>query len=88
MGYTKIVLNFPENLVSEIDYLAQRELVDRGELVRKAVCIYIRDRKRCYLREQMKKGYLEMANINLQLALEQAKLEAEVDEYLPAAEGG
>jgi len=85
MGSKKIVLSFPDNLISEIDYLAQRETLDRGELVRKAVCIYIRERKRCYMREQMKKGYLEMANINLQLALEQARLEAEADEYLPVA---
>lgn len=85
MGFKKIVLSFPDNLISEIDYLAQRETLDRGELVRKAVCIYIRERKRCYMREQMKKGYLEMANINLQLALEQARLEAEADEYLPVA---
>jgi len=87
MGSKKIVLSFPDNLISEIDYLAQRETLDRGELVRKAVCIYIREKKRCYMREQMKKGYLEMANINLQLALEQARLEAEADEYLPVAEG-
>ncbi|WP_031517914.1 CopG family ribbon-helix-helix protein [Desulfofalx alkaliphila] len=87
MDYKKIEVCLPDNLVNEIDGLAQKEDIDRAELVRKAMSAYIRERKRWYLREQMKIGYMEMANINLQLALEQARLEAEADEYLPAAEG-
>lgn len=87
MSYKKIEVSLPDNLLHEIDGLAKKEDLDRGELVRKAMSDYIRERKRWYLREQMKKGYMEMANINLELALEQARLEAEADEYLPAAEG-
>ncbi|MBO8138020.1 MAG: ribbon-helix-helix protein, CopG family [Desulfotomaculum sp.] len=87
MTYKKVELNLPDKLINEIDDLARQEHLDRGELVRRAVYEYIREKKRWHMREQMKKGYLEMANINLQLAIEQAKLEAEADEYLPAAEG-
>ncbi|MBM7855362.1 CopG family transcriptional regulator/antitoxin EndoAI [Desulfohalotomaculum tongense] len=87
MSYKKVEVNLPDNLVDEIDVLARREDLDRGELMRQAVYAYISEKKRWYMREQMKKGYLEMASINLELATEQAKLEAEADEYLPAAEG-
>ncbi|MEG6616620.1 ribbon-helix-helix protein, CopG family [Peptococcaceae bacterium 1198_IL3148] len=87
MNYKRIELNLPDNLLSELDTLAQQEELDRGELMRQAMHAYISERKRWHLREQMKKGYLEMAHINLQLAIEQAELEAEAEEYLPFAEG-
>ncbi|MTI80295.1 MAG: ribbon-helix-helix protein, CopG family [Firmicutes bacterium] len=87
MSYKKVEVNLPGNLLDEIDVLARQEDLDRGELMRQAVFAYITEKKRWQMRENMKKGYLEMANINLQLAMEQAELEAEADEYLPAAEG-
>lgn len=87
MNYKKIEVNLPDNLLAEIDNLAQEEELDRSELMRQAMCAYINERKRWHLREQMKKGYMEMAHINLQLAIEQAKLEAEAEEYLLFAEG-
>lgn len=87
MNYKRVELNLPDNLLNELDTLAQQEELDRGELMRQAMHAYIIERKRWHLREQMKKGYLEMANINLQLAIEQAELEAEAEEYLPFAEG-
>jgi CopG family transcriptional regulator/antitoxin EndoAI len=87
VNYKRVELNLPDNLLNELDTLAQQEELDRGELMRQAMHAYIIERKRWHLREQMKKGYLEMANINLQLAIEQAELEAEAEEYLPFAEG-
>ncbi len=87
MDYRKIEISLPDKLINEIDCLAQKEELDRGELMRQAMAAYIQERKRWHLREQMKKGYIEMANINLKLAMEQARLEEEADGYLPLAEG-
>ena len=49
---------------------------------------YITECKRRLLREQMKKGYLEMAKINLDLVVEHYRLESEVHELygLPVPE--
>lgn len=74
----RIMISLPDSLLAEVDVIAQAEQVNRSELIREAMRLYITERKRCILREQMKKGYLEMAKINLSLALEHYRLEAEV----------
>lgn len=87
MSYKKVEVNLPNTLLTELDNMAFKEDIDRSELMRQAMYAFIIERKRWHLREQMKKGYVEMANINLQLAIEQADLEAEAEEYLQLAEG-
>jgi len=49
-----------------------------SEFIREAMKLYIQERKRRTIREQMKKGYIEMAKINLALAGENFALEHEV----------
>lgn len=74
----RIMISLPEYLLSEIDCIASAENLNRSEFVREAMKLYITERKRRLLREQMKKGYVEMAKINLALAIEQYRLESEV----------
>ncbi|WP_207644309.1 CopG family ribbon-helix-helix protein [Desulfolucanica intricata] len=79
MGQVKrIMISLPDNLLEEVDGIAAAESVNRSEFIREAMKLYIAERKRRILREQMKKGYIEMANINLALAVEQYRLESEV----------
>jgi CopG family transcriptional regulator/antitoxin EndoAI len=73
------MISLPEYLLSEIDCIAAAENLNRSEFVREAMKLYIAERKRRLLREQMKKGYVEMAKINLALAIEQYRLESEVE---------
>ncbi|MBF7083365.1 ribbon-helix-helix protein, CopG family [Desulfallas sp. Bu1-1] len=75
----RIMISLPEYLLSEIDCIAAAENLNRSEFVREAMKLYIAERKRRLLREQMKKGYVEMAKINLALAIEQYRLESEVE---------
>ncbi|HWI65567.1 MAG TPA: hypothetical protein VNT75_27380, partial [Symbiobacteriaceae bacterium] len=49
---------------------------NRSALVREAVRIYVEERKKRDMREQMKRGYREMARINLTLAEEGPVFEA------------
>ncbi|WP_042317449.1 ribbon-helix-helix protein, CopG family [Desulfofarcimen acetoxidans] len=72
------MISLPDSLLAEVDGIAAAERVNRSEFIREAMKLYIAERKRRLLREQMKKGYMEMANINLQLAVEQYRLETEV----------
>ncbi|HHU31435.1 MAG: CopG family ribbon-helix-helix protein [Zhaonellaceae bacterium] len=77
----RIMISIPESLLKEVDGLASMEKRNRSEFIREAMRLYISERKRRTLREQMKKGYQEMAKINLALALENYELESEVQTY-------
>jgi len=74
----RIMISLPDYLLTEIDLIAAAEKQNRSEFVREAMKLYIAERRRQILREQMKKGYVEMATINLSLAIEQYRLESEV----------
>ncbi len=73
----RIMISLPDTLLAEVDGLAAAEQLNRSEFIREAMKLYIAERKRLLLREQMKKGYLEMAKINLALAVEHHRLEVE-----------
>ena len=77
----RIMISIPESLLKEVDGLVSMEKRNRSEFIREAMRLYISERKRRTLREQMKKGYQEMAAINLALALESYELESEVQTY-------
>lgn len=71
------MISLPESLLEEVDDLATVERRNRSEFIREAMKLYIAERKRYTIREQMKRGYQEMAHINLALALEH--IDAEFD---------
>jgi len=80
-GVRRIMISLPENLLEEVDGFASLEKRNRSEFIREAMKLYISERKRKTLREQMKKGYQEMADINLSLAVENYEVEAEVQNF-------
>lgn len=73
----RIVVSVPDTLLREVDGLVAMEHWNRSALVREAVRIYVEERKRRDMREQMKRGYREMARINLTLAAEGPVFETE-----------
>ena len=82
------MISLPDSLLAEVDDIVEAERVNRSEFIREAMKLYIAERKRQILREQMKKGYLEMARLNLALALEYQKIEVVTTGYeLAKAEG-
>ncbi|NLM03423.1 MAG: ribbon-helix-helix protein, CopG family [Clostridiales bacterium] len=64
----KIVISLPESLLKEVDYIVSMESTNRSQFVREAMKLYIREKNKIKMRENMKKGYEEMASINLTLA--------------------
>jgi len=66
----KISLSLPELLIDEIDMLAKSDGQTRSKLIALAIKHYVRERRRIELKSQMRKGYLEMSNINLDIASE------------------
>lgn len=80
-GVKRIMISLPESLLEEVDGLAMLEKRNRSEFIREAMKLYILERKRRTIREQMKTGYQEMAYINLSLAEENYDAENEVQEF-------
>lgn len=66
----RIIITVPESLLFEMDSVTMSECKNRSEIVREAIKFYLRERKVNLMKEQMKKGYLEMAQINLTIACE------------------
>lgn len=76
---TEILVKLPQHLVSELDVVVQLENGNRSDFIYQATKMYLRERKKRQIREVMRRGYMEMAKINLTIASEafQAEYEAE-----------
>jgi CopG family transcriptional regulator / antitoxin EndoAI len=79
--FKKILISLPDNLLKEIDSLVSLENTNRSEFVRKATILYIREKKKLEMIEKMKKGYKEMAEINLRLAESCIDADNELQEF-------
>ena len=64
----KVLITVPDSLLEAVDSAAKVEKVNRSELVREAMKMYLSERKKRARQEELKKGYQEMAEINLNLA--------------------
>ena len=79
----RIMISIPDNLLQEVDGIVAMEKLSRSQFVRDAMRVYIEDRKRRAVRDLMKRGYQEMAIINLTLAEEGLAADAEAYELMP-----
>jgi len=68
--FRRIVVSLPNSLLREVDGLVAVEKRNRSEFIREAMRLYLEERKRHELRESLKRGYQEMASLNLALAEE------------------
>jgi CopG family transcriptional regulator / antitoxin EndoAI len=66
--FKKILISLPDNLLKEVDSMVSIEKTNRSEFVREAMKLYIRERRKMEMRDSMKNGYKEMAEINVKLA--------------------
>lgn len=74
----RIIISLPISLLEEVDGITGEERTNRSQLIREAMRFYLEERKKSRLREAMRRGYLEMAQINLALAQEAFYYEEEV----------
>ncbi|HHY13333.1 MAG TPA: ribbon-helix-helix protein, CopG family [Thermoanaerobacterales bacterium] len=69
MAETKsIMINLPDNLLEEVDFLASMEKKNRSQFIEEVMKLYIQERSKQQLNEEMKKGYIEMGSINKAMA--------------------
>ena len=64
----RIMVSVPEQMLADIDRFAASGRQSRSEFVREAMDAYLSGRRHQALLESMKRGYEEMAAINLSLA--------------------
>lgn len=77
------MISIPNSLLQEVDGIIAMEKLSRSQFVREAMRLYIEERKRKAVRDLMRKGYQEMAVINLTLAEEGLSADVEVYEMMP-----
>ena len=73
----KIMISLPSALLQEVDGIVALEKKNRSEFIREAMRLYLEERKKRDIRERLKRGYQEMAKINLALAEEGLALDRE-----------
>ena len=75
---TDVLVNLPKQFVNELDCFAEQEEISRSEFIYRATKMYLRERKKRHIQESMRRGYMEMAKINLAISSEamQAEFEA------------
>lgn len=64
----KISVTLPDLLLEEVDTLASSLNRSRSEIIAQMLRQYLREKKSVELKEQLKKGYLEMGELNLTIA--------------------
>lgn len=78
----EIMIELPQQLINEVDGVTKLENVRRDDLIYQATKMYLRERKKRYIRESMRQGYMEMAKINLNIASEAFLAEEEAENTL------
>src|SRR5690554_1838728 len=67
-GLRKILISIPDSLLKEIDTCVSIEKTNRSQFVREAMKVYLRERRKMDIRDRLRKGYEEMAEINMRLS--------------------
>lgn len=78
----KISVNLPQHLVHEIDALTEGEGCNRDELIHRELMRFVEIQRNKQIREEMERGYMEMAKINLNIASESFLVEEEAESAL------
>lgn len=64
----KLVVNLSEALCNEFDNALKEDCKKRSEFIREAIILYIEEKKKLNEISQMGKGYIEMAELNIEFA--------------------
>jgi CopG family transcriptional regulator/antitoxin EndoAI len=64
----RIIVSLPDNLLERVDYFVALENKNRSEFIRDAMKLYIKEMEKLRVREQLKIGYMQMAEVNIKFA--------------------
>jgi len=75
----RIMISLPNHLLQEVDGIVASENRTRSDFIREAMRLYLQEREKRQIRENMQRGYMEMARLNLRLANEALDAENEAN---------
>lgn len=64
----RLVVNLSETLYNEFIDTLEKDSKKRSEFIREAIILYIEEKKKSNRIDEMKKGYMEMAQLNLEMS--------------------
>ncbi|KYH35423.1 antitoxin endoAI [Clostridium tepidiprofundi DSM 19306] len=67
-GKKKLVVNLSEVLYNEFNEALRKDCRKKSEFITEAIILYIEEQKKESFIEQMKKGYNDMARLNLEIS--------------------
>lgn len=60
----RLVVDISDTLCNEFDEALEQDCKKRSEFIREAIVLYIEEKKKLHFIEEMKNGYMEMAELN------------------------
>lgn len=64
----KILISLPDSLLQEVDEIVTMEKRNRSEFIRESMRLYLRERRKIKIKEELKAGYQMMGGLNRELA--------------------
>lgn len=83
-----ISVELTQEMVQELDVVVEREKMGRSEVIMEATQQFLQEKRARELRDEMERGYAEMATINFAIACECTHVEAEAEDRNISILGG
>ncbi|EPP1120872.1 CopG family transcriptional regulator [Listeria innocua] len=83
-----ISVELTQEMVQELDVVVEKEKMGRSEVIMEATQQLLQEKRARELRDEMERGYAEMATINFAIACECTHVEAEAEDRNISILGG
>ncbi|EAD9709281.1 CopG family ribbon-helix-helix protein [Listeria monocytogenes] len=83
-----ISVELTQEMVQELDVVVEKEKMGRSEVIMEATQQFLQEKRARELRDEMERGYAEMATINFAIACECTHVEAEAEDRNISILGG
>ncbi|HAA7693268.1 TPA_asm: CopG family transcriptional regulator [Listeria monocytogenes] len=83
-----ISVELTQEMIQELDVIVEKEKMGRSEVIMEATQQFLQEKRARELRDEMERGYAEMATINFAIACECTHVEAEAEDRNISILGG
>ncbi|EAD8730258.1 CopG family ribbon-helix-helix protein [Listeria monocytogenes] len=83
-----ISVELTQEMIQELDVVVEKEKMGRSEVIMEATQQFLQEKRARELRDEMERGYAEMATINFAIACECTHVEAEAEDRNISILGG
>nr|WP_239079464.1 CopG family ribbon-helix-helix protein [Listeria seeligeri] len=83
-----ISVELTQEMVQKLDVVVEKEKMGRSEVIMEATQQFLQEKRARELRDEMERGYAEMATINFAIACECTHVEAEAEDRNISILGG